>query len=95
MRNYTRQIEPGLGTLESAGSRIIGISSPYRKSGLLYRKFKESFGQPDDDVLVIQAPTRVLNPTFSQAIVDRATPKIGRPLLPSTARSSATASAGI
>lgn len=26
-----KAIEPGLGTLESAGSRIIGISSPYRR----------------------------------------------------------------
>jgi hypothetical protein len=49
---------------------IIGISSPYRKSGLLYKKFKQHFGQPDD-VLVIQAPTRALNPTISQELIDR------------------------
>jgi hypothetical protein len=49
---------------------LIGISSPYKKSGLLFRKFKKHFGQNDDDVLVIQAASRVLNPTLDQARID-------------------------
>jgi hypothetical protein len=49
-------VEPGLSSLESAGSRIIGISTPYRKTGLLFRKFEDHFGKNDDDVLVIRAP---------------------------------------
>jgi hypothetical protein len=49
---------------------IIGISSPYRKLGLLYKKFKKHFGK-NDDVLVIQAPTRSLNPTIPQSLIDR------------------------
>jgi hypothetical protein len=53
------------------GSMLIGISSPYRKAGLLYRKFKKHYGEPGD-ILVIRAPTRVLNPTISQDVVDRA-----------------------
>jgi len=36
---------------------IVGISSPYRKSGLLYAKFKKHFGRDDDHTLVIRAPT--------------------------------------
>jgi hypothetical protein len=52
-------IRPALASLP--GSRIIGISSPYRKSGLLWNKYKKYFGQDDDDVLVMQAATRVLN----------------------------------
>jgi hypothetical protein len=63
-------IKPGLSTLP--GSMLIGISSPYRKSGLLYSKFKKHFGQDDDDVLVIQAPTAVLNPTIDPAIIAKA-----------------------
>ena len=51
---------------------IIGISSPYKKSGLLYTKFRKFFGQNDDDVLVIRAPTRLLNPTIPQKVVDEA-----------------------
>jgi hypothetical protein len=50
---------------------VIGISSPYRKSGLLYRKFKQHYGQ-DGDILVIKAPTRTLNPTIPEEVVDRA-----------------------
>jgi hypothetical protein len=72
---FYRAIEPGLITLASAGSRIIAISSPYRKTGLLYKNFKDSFGRKDADVLVIQAPTRVLNPTIPQEFVDRAIAK--------------------
>jgi hypothetical protein len=53
------------------GSILIGISSPYKKSGLLYRKFKENYGR-DSDILVIKAPTRTLNPTIPQSEVDEA-----------------------
>lgn len=66
-------IEPGLSSLEPAGSRIIGISTPYKKSGLLYAKYTDHFGKNDDDTLVIQAPSRTMNSaTLSQSYVDRA-----------------------
>jgi hypothetical protein len=48
-----RALVPGLVTLKN--SMLIGISSPYRKSGLLYEKFKEFYGKNDDEVLVIRA----------------------------------------
>jgi hypothetical protein len=63
-------IRPGLVTLAPA-SMIVGISSPYRKSGLLYTKFKKHFGRNDDHTLVIKAPTRLLNPTVPQEEIDR------------------------
>jgi hypothetical protein len=50
---------------------LIGISSPYRKSGLLYDKYRRHFGQ-DGDVLVIKAPTTALNPTIDASIIARA-----------------------
>ncbi len=50
---------------------MIGISSPYRKGGLLYKKFKKHYGQ-DGDILIIKAPTRLLNPTIPQEVVDEA-----------------------
>jgi hypothetical protein len=52
-------------------SIVIGISTPYRKRGLLYKKFKQHFGK-DGDILVIRAPTRALNPTIPQEVVDEA-----------------------
>jgi hypothetical protein len=64
-----RAIVPGLASLEGM---VIGISSPYRRSGLLYSKFAKHFGKASDDVLVIRAPTRMLNPTIPQSVVDQA-----------------------
>jgi hypothetical protein len=64
-----KAITPALASL-TPHSMIIALSSPYRKSGLLYKKYKKHFGR-EDDVLVIQAPTRALNPTIPQEIIDR------------------------
>jgi hypothetical protein len=61
---------PGLATLPDA--MLVGISSPYRRGGLLYRKWREHFGKDGDDVLVIHAPSRKLNPTLKQKVVDDA-----------------------
>jgi len=63
-------VKPGLATLP--GSMLIGISSPYRKSGLLYTKYKKHFAQDDDTVLVIQAPSLALNPTLDPEIIEKA-----------------------
>jgi hypothetical protein len=65
-----RAIEPGLATIPEA--MIVGISSPYRKAGLLYDKYARHFGKDDDRVLVIRAPSLTLNPTLDPAIVERA-----------------------
>ena len=63
-------IVPGLATIP--GSMMIGISSPYRRGGLLYQKWKDHYGKADDDVLVIRAPSRTLNPTLDPRIIDEA-----------------------
>jgi hypothetical protein len=51
---------------------LIGISTPYRRGGLLWKKFKAHYGKDDDDVLVIRAPTTVLNPTIDRSLIDAA-----------------------
>jgi hypothetical protein len=51
-----RAITPSLATLPD--SMLIAISSPYRKAGLLYEKWKAHFGKDTDDVLVIQQVRR-------------------------------------
>jgi Phage Terminase len=61
-----RAVLPALAT---TGGMLVGISSPYRKLGLLYSKWRDHFGQNDDDVLVLQAPSKVLNPTLSDAVI--------------------------
>jgi len=64
-----RAVLPALAT---TGGMLIGISSPYRRIGLLHAKHRDHFGQDDDDVLVIQAPTKALNPTINEKVIERA-----------------------
>jgi len=49
-------LTPSLATLP--GAMLIGISTPYRRAGLLYQKFRDHFGREDDDVLVVRGPSR-------------------------------------
>jgi hypothetical protein len=65
-----RAVTPGLATLPD--SMLVGISSPCRKAGLLYEKWKTHYGKNSDDVLVLQASSRQLNPTLDAALVERA-----------------------
>lgn len=62
-------LEPSLARVP--GSILIGISSPYRRSGLLYDKWRRCFGKDDPDVLFVQGPTRLFNPGFPQSVIDR------------------------
>jgi hypothetical protein len=62
-------VKPGMATLP--GAMLIGISTPYRKTGLLYKKFHDHYGK-DGDVLVVRAPSIALNPTLDQAIINQA-----------------------
>jgi hypothetical protein len=64
-----RAVMPALATTRGL---LIGISTPYRQTGLLYTKFRDHFGQDSPDVLVIKAPSMVLNPTLDAALIDQA-----------------------
>jgi hypothetical protein len=64
-----RAVIPGLATIP--GALLVMISSPYRKSGLLWEKYRKHYGK-DGDVLVIVAPSKVLNPTLDQRLIDEA-----------------------
>jgi hypothetical protein len=64
-----RALTPGMATLP--GSMLIGISSPYRRGGLLWQKFKDHYGKPGD-VLIVKAASKLLNPTLDQSIIDQA-----------------------
>jgi hypothetical protein len=60
---------PGMATIPQA--QLFGISSPYAKKGLLYKKYTDGFGSDSDDVLVVQAPSHVLNPILDTRDRDR------------------------
>lgn len=68
-----RAIEPGMAMIRNA--ILAGLSSPYRKSGLLYQKYRDHFGKEDPEVLVVQAATRRLNPLIDvlrPGLIDKA-----------------------
>jgi hypothetical protein len=74
-------IRPGMVTLPY--SLLIGITTPYARRGLAYTKYQRHFGKSDAEVLVIQAPSRALNPTIDQSVVDAATKPIPKRPMPS------------
>jgi len=61
-----RALLPGLAT---TNGMLAILSSPYRKLGLLYQRHRDHFGQDGGDVLVIQAPSRLLNLTLSEGVI--------------------------
>ena len=64
-----RAVQPSLATI---GGKLIAISSPYAMRGWCYDQWKRHFGNNDSDVLVWNAPSRTMNPTLPQKVVDRA-----------------------
>src|SRR5262249_26068165 len=57
---------PGLAT---TGGMLIGISTPYRKIGLLHQKWRDHFGVDGDDVLVVQGASKAFNPSLADATI--------------------------
>ncbi len=48
---------------------IVGISTPYRRSGLLHQKYRDHYGVDGDDVLVVQGSSKSFNPTIADAAI--------------------------
>jgi hypothetical protein len=63
-------VAPGMVTLP--GAMLVGISTPYRRSGLLFDRWRRFYGQPDDDVLVVRGPSTAFNPALPPRIIDAA-----------------------
>lgn len=59
-------VRPGLATLNG---QLVGISSPFAKSGPLWDVYDRYFGKDDDRVLIWRAPSRVMNPALPERIV--------------------------
>ena len=69
-REIIAAIRPALATLNG---RLIALSSPYAKRGVLWDTFKRAFGDDGETrVLVARAPSRVMNPLLPQRVVDDA-----------------------
>jgi hypothetical protein len=48
---------------------LVGISSPYRKTGLLHTKHRQYYGVDSDDTLVVQGSSQTFNPTLTEATI--------------------------
>ncbi|HZZ61493.1 MAG TPA: hypothetical protein VFE63_09995 [Roseiarcus sp.] len=59
--------------LATTGGPLIIISSPYAQRGELWNTFRRDFGPEGDPLIVVaRAPSRAMNPTLPQRVVDRA-----------------------
>ncbi len=62
-------LRPAMATIP--GALLLAASSPYAKRGALWQACKRHFGK-DGPVLVWRAPTRVMNPSLPQSVIDEA-----------------------
>ena len=63
-------LRPGMATIR--GGMLLCASSPYARRGALHDAYKRYFGKPDVPVLVWKAPTRLMNETVPQSVIDQA-----------------------
>jgi hypothetical protein len=63
-------VVPGLITMPHA--MLVGISTPYRRSGLLFDRWRRFYGKPDDQVLVVKGPSTAFNPLLPRTVIDQA-----------------------
>jgi hypothetical protein len=68
-REIVNALRPAMATVP--GALLLAISSPYARRGVLWDAYQRHFGKAGD-VLVWQAPTRVMNPSVPQRLVDAA-----------------------
>jgi hypothetical protein len=68
-REILAAIRPSMATIPN--SMLLVISSPYARSGVLFESHRDYYGKDDSEVLVWQAPTKVMNPTLDQGLIDR------------------------
>src|SRR5262249_26517498 len=59
-----------LPSLVTTNGMLVGISTPYRKLGLLHQKHRDHYGVDDPDVLVVQGASKVFNPSLSDAPIE-------------------------
>jgi hypothetical protein len=64
-------VRPSMATIP--GAMLLAASSPYARRGVLYQAYRQHYAKDDAPALVWHAPTRTMNPTVPQQIIDEAT----------------------
>jgi hypothetical protein len=62
-------IKPAMATIP--GALMLCASSPYARKGALWTAFRRHHGEEGDPVLCWAAPTRTMNPTVPQSLIDQ------------------------
>jgi hypothetical protein len=62
-------LRPAMATIP--GAMLLCASSPYARRGALWEAYRRHFGK-DSPVLVWKAPTRTMNPSVPQSVIDAA-----------------------
>ena len=63
-------LRPSLATIPD--SLLIGISTPYSRSGILWEQYSEHFGSSESDTpLIWQSPSILMNPTIPKQEIER------------------------
>jgi hypothetical protein len=65
-----RAVRPALARVPR--SLLVVVSSPYARRGVLWTAWQKYHDQPDGDVVLVQADTLSLNPTFDKRAIDTA-----------------------
>ena len=68
-REVLSAVRPATASIPNA--LILGISSPYSRTGVLWDHYEKYFGTDDPDLLVWRAATRKMNPSIPQSLIDR------------------------
>ena len=61
-----------LPSLVASGGLWVGISTGYRRAGLLFEKHRDHFGRDGDDVLCVSGATEVFNPLIDRDAIAKA-----------------------
>ena len=63
-------IRPAMATVSNP--LLMAISSPYARTGELYKTFRNHYGKDDNSILVVKGPTQAFNPSIDAKIVEHA-----------------------
>ncbi len=62
-------LRPAMATIPTA--KLLCISTPYARSGVLFEAHKDHYGHDNDHALVWAADTRSMNPTVAESLIQR------------------------
>jgi len=68
-REIINALRPSLATLDG---KLLCLSSPYARRGVLWDSYRDNFGTDNKRILVAQAPTSLMNPTLDPAVIAQA-----------------------